>query len=175
MEIICAGYPKVGFQVGFVIKQTFNLNSKANQKLNERREVNLAQLRYDCWDTMLPTTLKLQRMVFKRDAWFKNKIVLDISRATYDLKAIQFISDTWLKFLQGKVDAKTVLDKYKELGSTNAFSKSSLYLQIVFQKSSEPPRGTWIQCQSGSSGKCALGRTLCGQSKGPKGNCRRIS
>ena len=26
------------------------------------------------------------------------------------------MSDTWLKFLEGKIDAKAVLQKYKELG-----------------------------------------------------------
>ena len=29
------------------------------------------------------------------------------------------MSETWLKFLEGKIDAKAVLDKYKEQGSMN--------------------------------------------------------
>ena len=29
------------------------------------------------------------------------------------------MSETWLKFLEGKIDAKVVLDKYKEQGSMN--------------------------------------------------------
>ena len=32
---------------------------------------------------------------------------------------LKFMSETWLKFLEGKIDAKAVLDKYKEQGSMN--------------------------------------------------------
>jgi len=41
--------------------------------------------------------------------------VLGYNVADY-LETCEFMSETWLKFLEGKIDAKAVLDKYKEQG-----------------------------------------------------------
>ena len=34
------------------------------------------------------------------------------------------MGETWLKFLEGKIDAKTVLEKYKDQGSTDNGGRS---------------------------------------------------
>ena len=33
------------------------------------------------------------------------------------LKIVKLMSETWLQFFEGKIDAKTVLEKYKEWGN----------------------------------------------------------
>ena len=41
------------------------------------------------------------------------------------------MGETWLKFLEGKIDAKAVLEKYKDRGSTNHSGRSGTNVLLV--------------------------------------------
>ena len=45
------------------------------------------------------------------------------------------MSETWLKFLEGKIDAKAVLDKYKEQGS---MKRRKTYVSETSEQSMKP-------------------------------------
>ena len=76
------------------------------------------------------------------------------------------MSETWLEFLEGKIDAKAVLEKYKEQGSTGFDWRTSLPLA---RSPGKPDEGTRIRCKSRYSGQYALGGALYSKSKGPEG------
>ena len=80
------------------------------------------------------------------------------------------MSETWLQFFEGKIDANAVLEKYKEQGITDG-----LLTKIwVCSKSMEPWLGAWIRRKSKCPWKYALGRTLCSKSKGSKSSLRSL-
>ena len=56
------------------------------------------------------------RLVFKREIpirWFAYHACFSLADI---LKIIKFMSETWLQFFEGKIDARAVLEKYKEKG-----------------------------------------------------------
>ena len=59
------------------------------------------------------------RLVFKREILIR-WLAFHASFSLADiLKIIKFMSETWLQFFEGKIDAKAVLEKYKEKGCIN--------------------------------------------------------
>ena len=56
------------------------------------------------------------RLVLKDSLAYIGILLADI------FKIIKFMSETWLQFFEGKIDANAVLEKYKEQGFTNGLS-----------------------------------------------------
>ena len=53
------------------------------------------------------------RLIFKRDSDSLACIGFGLAHI---LKIVKLMSDTWLQFFEGKIDAKAVLKKYKKRG-----------------------------------------------------------